>query len=94
LHVARQALAVLEMSLQAVTYGNVNAISDGGAASALARAALTAAGYNVRINVTSLQDLSAGQAMLDELQELEGQADALEAQVRAQLVQRGGLPLQ
>ncbi len=94
LHVARQALAILEMSLQAVSYGNLNAISDGGAASALARAALIAAGYNVRINVTSLQDLSAGQAMLDELQELEDQADALEAQVRAQLVQRGGLPLQ
>jgi glutamate formiminotransferase/formiminotetrahydrofolate cyclodeaminase len=94
LHVARQALAILEMSLEAVSLGNVNAISDGGAASALARAALTAAGYNVRINVTNLQDLSAGQEMLDELQELEDQADSLEAQVRAQLVQRGGLPLQ
>ncbi len=36
--------------------GNLNAISDAGTGAALARAALTGAGYNVRINVASLQD--------------------------------------
>jgi len=58
---------------------------------ALARASLTAAGYNVRINLNSLEDKSAGEQMLKELVELEKQADAMEKEIRKTMVERGGL---
>jgi formiminotetrahydrofolate cyclodeaminase len=48
----------------------------------MARASLTAAGYNVRINVNSLPDKSAGQPYLDELCAFEKEADKLEKKIR------------
>ena len=73
--------------------GNLNAISDGASGAALARAALTGAGYNVRINITSLADPSKGQDLLQEIRQLEGHAGEVEASIRKQLVERGGMPL-
>lgn len=46
--------------------GNQNAITDSGVAAALASTACTAAAYNVRINVRSLQDPSAGAQLVSE----------------------------
>jgi hypothetical protein len=51
---------------------------------------LTAAGYNVRINVASLSDLSAGQEFLDQLLALEAQALETESSIRETLQERGG----
>jgi formiminotetrahydrofolate cyclodeaminase len=73
--------------------GNLNAISDGATGATLARAAITAAGYNVRINVASLQDQQQAAALRQELRLLEQQADQLQAQVQAQLSERGGMDL-
>jgi glutamate formiminotransferase/formiminotetrahydrofolate cyclodeaminase len=93
LEVASKVVEVLELALQVVTEGNLNAISDGATGAALARAALTGAGYNVRINIASLQDESMGAPLLSELNELENRASELEANIRAQLIGRGGMPL-
>jgi formiminotetrahydrofolate cyclodeaminase len=57
----------------------------------MSRAALTAAGYNVRINVNSLEDKSAGEKMLKELAELEKKADKLEKEIRKVMKERGGI---
>jgi len=93
LEAARGALKAMELALQAVEKGNLTAISDGATGAALARAALTGAGYNVRINIGSLDDPQPGRPLLDELETLERRAAALEEQVREQLRTRGGLAI-
>ncbi len=92
LETARMAVEVIGLALQAVTLGNLNAISDGATGAALARAALSGAGYNVRTNVAGLADLTRGQPLLAEVRRLEARANQLEVQIKEQLVQRGGLP--
>jgi formiminotetrahydrofolate cyclodeaminase len=91
LEVAGMAVEVMELAVQAVSSGNLNAISDGATGAALARAALTGAGYNVRINITGLQDQGAAQGLLVKLRELEGRAASLEERIRQELVHRGGM---
>lgn len=93
LETARKAVRVMELANQVVASGNVNAISDGATGVALARAALTGAGYNVRINVTSLSDPSSGASLLAELAELETGADRIETQTRQNMIERGGIQL-
>jgi glutamate formiminotransferase/formiminotetrahydrofolate cyclodeaminase len=93
LQAAKLAVQTLEAALTVVQHGNLNAISDGATGGALARAALTGAGYNVRINVVSLQDQAPGQPLLDELRQLEQRADEIEAKIRQTLKERGGLSL-
>ena len=92
LETARMAVEVIELAVQAVELGNLNAISDGATGAALARAALTGAGYNVRINVTGLQDQTTAQALIDEVRTLEARANEQEAKIKHALVVRGGMP--
>ena len=94
LKVAEKSVEVMELAYQAASLGNLNAISDGATGSALARAALTGAGYNVRINVASLQNKSLGEPLLDELRQLDKRAAEIEAQIRQVLKDRGGMPLE
>jgi formiminotetrahydrofolate cyclodeaminase len=54
----------MELALKCARSGLQSAISDSMSGFAMARAALTAAGYNVRININSLEDKSAGERML------------------------------
>lgn len=91
LRVARDAVKVMELALKCAREASVNAISDSMSGFALARAALTAAGYNVKINLNSLADKSVGDKMLEELKEMEAKADAIEAEIRAVMSERGGL---
>lgn len=91
LGVARKSVEVMNLAVQVVEYGNLNAISDGATAAAQARAALTGAGYNVRINATNLQDQEEARRMLEVLNALEGQAATHEQAIRQALVQRGGM---
>ncbi len=94
LNTARLAVQVMELALEVVSQGNVNALSDGGSAAALARAALSGAGYNVRINVASLNDGPEGQTLLTSLRQIEIRAASLEAEIKNQLVERGGFSLE
>jgi glutamate formiminotransferase/formiminotetrahydrofolate cyclodeaminase len=91
LEVAGQSVEVLELAAQVVAAGNLNAISDGATGAALAQAALRGAGYNVRINLSGMDDQVAAQDMLEKLHQLERRAKALEKQVQAELTSRGGI---
>ncbi|MEW6029797.1 MAG: glutamate formimidoyltransferase [Chloroflexota bacterium] len=91
LHVSENAVKVMELALKCAQRGNLNAISDSMSGFAMSRAALTAAGYNVRININSLEDKSAGEKMLKELADLERKADKLEKEIRAVMKERGGI---
>jgi glutamate formiminotransferase / formiminotetrahydrofolate cyclodeaminase len=91
LHVAEDAVKVMELALKCAQRANLNAISDSMSGFAMSCAALTAAGYNVRININSLEDKSAGNKMLKELAALEKEAAKLEKEIRAVLKERGGI---
>ena len=91
LQVARNALRILELAVRVISVGNINAISDGASAAALARAAISSAGYNVRINVASLGDESPRQELLAAIADIDTQATAQETMVRPLMVERGGL---
>ena len=92
LHVAEDSVKVMELALKCAKHANVNAISDAMSGFAMARASITAAGYNVRINVKSLGEVSSsGGRMLKDLMELEQQADKLEKEIREVMKERGGI---
>jgi formiminotetrahydrofolate cyclodeaminase len=91
LHVAEGVVKVMELALKCAKDANINAISDSMSGFAMARAALTAAGYNVRININSLEDKSAGDKMLKELAALEKEANKLEKEIRSVMKERGGI---
>ena len=91
LHVSKSAVKVMGLALKCAKDGNANAISDSMSGFAMARASLTAAGYNVRININSLEDRSAGDKMLKELGDLEAEADMLEKEIRSVMKERGGI---
>jgi glutamate formiminotransferase/formiminotetrahydrofolate cyclodeaminase len=92
LHVADDVVKVMELALRCAKDANVNAISDSMSGFAMCRAALTAAGYNVRINIKSLGEVSSsGGKMLKELADLEKKADKLEKEIQKVMKERGGI---
>jgi glutamate formiminotransferase/formiminotetrahydrofolate cyclodeaminase len=91
LHVSEHAVKVMELALKCAKSGLQSAISDAMSGFAMAKASLTAAGYNVRININSLDDKSIGERMLDELSDLEKEADKLESEIRVVMKERGGI---
>jgi glutamate formiminotransferase/formiminotetrahydrofolate cyclodeaminase len=93
LTVAQKSVGVMALAERAVALGNLNAISDGASAAAMARAALTSAGYNVRINLAGLANKAAGDTLLDQLWTLEGKAVKLEINVQKSIQERGGFSL-
>lgn len=70
LETARAAADVAELALLAAQKGNQNALSDAGVAALLADAACRGAAYNVRINVSALEDKSVGTSLLGEIRAL------------------------
>ncbi len=93
LRVARMAVQILELAEQVVRMGNLNAISDGATAAALAKAALIGSGYNVRINAIELKDQAAAKDLTNQVVALDRRAEELEQKVRQLLAGRGGMPL-
>ena len=91
LHVAEHAVKVMELSLKCARHGLQSAISDAASGFAMARASLTAAAYNVRINVNSLADPSLGDRMIAELTELEKAANLLDGEIQLVMKDRGGI---
>jgi len=91
LHTVQDAVKVMELAGMLVKDANLNAISDAMSGAAMARAAITAAGYNIRINLNSLDDKLAGEKMLKELKELEKKADKIEKEIRKTMEERGGV---
>jgi len=93
LDVARSAVEVMELVLQVVANGNRNALSDAGTAGALAQAALVGAGYNVRTNLAVLEEDDTVRLLLNELDEVEERAAALDEQIQSELRARQGVML-
>jgi glutamate formiminotransferase/formiminotetrahydrofolate cyclodeaminase len=91
LRVGRLSADVLEWAAEAAAHGNVNAMSDAASAAALARAALTAAAWNVRVNSKGLGDRSVAEEWSTELRAFEARAAQAEASVRASMGERAGL---
>jgi len=71
LEVARNALAVIELAGRAIHMGNKNAASDGAVAAMNARTGALAAIYNVRINLSSIEDDAFVEELAQEVKELE-----------------------
>jgi glutamate formiminotransferase/formiminotetrahydrofolate cyclodeaminase len=91
LHVCEDVVKVMELAIKCAKDANINAISDSMSGFAMARASLTAAGYNVRINIDSLEDKSAGDRMLKGLVKLEKEADKLEKEINKVMKERSGI---
>jgi glutamate formiminotransferase/formiminotetrahydrofolate cyclodeaminase len=91
LNVSDDAVKVMDLALKCAKDGNLNAISDSLSGFGMARAALLAAGYNVRININSLEDKSAGDKMLKDLEKQEKEADKLDKEIRKVIKERGGI---
>jgi formiminotetrahydrofolate cyclodeaminase len=66
LETARACVRVLELAAAVAARGNTNAVSDAGVAALLAEAACKGAVYNVRINVSALEDKSKGARLVSE----------------------------
>ena len=91
LSVCQKAVDVLRLTVEVAASGNVNAISDAASGAALARAALTGSGLNVRINCPNLQDQQAARGLVEEINRLDQQAAAYENDLRQALNERGKL---
>ncbi len=93
LSVAQKSVSVMALAERVVALGNLNAISDGASAAAMANAALTSAGYNVRINLAGLSDKNAGEPFLTRLHTLETKANNLQIEIQKSIQERGGFSL-
>jgi glutamate formiminotransferase/formiminotetrahydrofolate cyclodeaminase len=87
LETARACARVAELALVAAQKGNTNAVSDAGVAALLAEAACRGAVFNVRINISSLDDRSLGAGLIAESAQLLAQTRARVEQVTT-LVER------
>lgn len=94
LKTAEQALQALRLAREVAENGNLNAISDAGSAGELALAAITAAGYNVRINCPGLADTTAARSFTDRACQIESQARETITRLRSILSTRGNFPLE
>ena len=81
LAVARDALAVIDLADRAIRKGNKNAASDGAVAAMNARTAALAAIYNVKINLSSIEDDDFVNELAQEVEELQKQVIEKESEV-------------
>jgi glutamate formiminotransferase/formiminotetrahydrofolate cyclodeaminase len=87
LETARACAGVARLAALAADRGNTNAASDAGVAALLAEAACRGASYNVQINVSSIADAAAGNALLAEVTGIV-EDTARHARAAAEAVQR------
>ena len=76
LETVRAAAGVAGLAARCAAKGNTNAVSDAGVAALLAEAACKGAAYNVRINIASMNDKSAGAGFAAEAKLLVAKAAA------------------
>jgi len=78
LQLARQADKLFEYADYAVTFGNKMATSDGAIATLLLKSAITAALYNVKINLPAIQNAAIKQKMMTLIEQVEQSANQQE----------------
>jgi glutamate formiminotransferase/formiminotetrahydrofolate cyclodeaminase len=88
---ARLCLEALGLIDSLAAHGNVNAMSDAASAAFMARAAIEAAGMNVRINAAALDDKAQAQRYVEDWQQVHSQAAAHLEQILAQVETRAAL---
>jgi glutamate formiminotransferase/formiminotetrahydrofolate cyclodeaminase len=93
LTVAQKSVTVMGLAERALALGNLNTISDAACAAAMARAALTSAGYNVHINLAGLSDKTTGSALLSKLHTAETKANKIKKDIERTIQERGGFSL-
>lgn len=93
LQTAQMTLEVLKLAERMVLIGNMNAITDAGTAGALCRAAVSAAGANVRINLTGMNDDQQANAMLAELIAIEKEISEHYSVLQVHMKERAGIAL-
>jgi len=86
--VVKKSLQVLELAEQAIRLGNISALSDAATSASLAGAAISSAGYNIRINVKNLP-ANLGNPFLNELAGIEEHSAELQARIHTILHDRG-----
>ena len=91
LEVARLAAVVLELAAEVAEVGSLSAITDCASGGALARAAVTAAALNVRVNSAEVKDQATVSSWHESLSNLEARADTAEARLRRALLERAKL---
>ena len=91
MQVAQLSLTILALAERVVTLGNINAISDGGSAGALAMASIKAASYNVRINLANMSDAIVRDSMQNQIEQIEQRASTVENQLLKSIIHRGGI---
>lgn len=91
LQVAADTVAVIGLAVAVASDGNLNAISDAGSAGALARAALTSAGLNVRINLRDIPQDEQALKILDQMTNLEITASSSLTELTSIISERGGI---
>jgi glutamate formiminotransferase/formiminotetrahydrofolate cyclodeaminase len=93
LKVARMASKVLSLAAEVAETGNINAVSDAGAAGALAAASLHAAAMNVEINANSLEDEKKSRSLIKEINEIKTDAAKAHQLLADALVNRASIHL-
>jgi glutamate formiminotransferase/formiminotetrahydrofolate cyclodeaminase len=85
LETARASVEVAEIAALVAEKGNSNAVTDAGVAALLAEAACKGAAYNVRVNVSALEDRSEGANLVNEAGQLVKKVAELAAKVAARV---------
>ncbi len=91
LNAAQACLEILSLVNEVAAHGNVNALSDAASAAFMARAAIDAAGMNVRINAAALDDKAAAKRSVEELRSIQSQAADRIEKILAEVEQRATL---
>ncbi|UCC44946.1 MAG: glutamate formimidoyltransferase, partial [Candidatus Zixiibacteriota bacterium] len=82
LTVMKTSLEVLGLARTVAAKGNVNSISDAGVAGLMGMAAVEGAGYNVRINLSSLKDRKVAEGIRSEATEISQKAQEVADEIR------------
>jgi glutamate formiminotransferase/formiminotetrahydrofolate cyclodeaminase len=85
LETARASVEVAQIAALVAEKGNANAITDAGVAALLAEAACKGADYNVRVNVSALEDPSMGTSLANESRQLVKKVAELAAKVATRM---------
>jgi glutamate formiminotransferase/formiminotetrahydrofolate cyclodeaminase len=91
LQTARLCLETLDLVRSVAANGNVNAMSDAASAAFMARAAIDAAGMNVRINAASLDDQVRAKQYVDEWKSIRDRAASRIDQILSEVEKRATL---
>ena len=85
LQIAQKAFDLMDFSEEVIIKGNKNAITDGAIATVMARAAVTSALYNVKINLASIKDASFVEDLSKQVKRLEEQVKLREKEILAKV---------